>query len=401
MDLFPTVTPTVIEDVDIVVPPEIDRLVNVFKSKKLKDIQHEIQSPGNPNRKKIGNKIADLTVQTRQDLKKKGVLQVTGRQLYVVGGVVRDWLINRFHGIAYPPDDWDLATDASVESLKLIVKTGIEERLLPDNTTISVSNKKFGNVQITISGKTFDITTFPFAGYADAPRMYLDSLKRNFNINSLYFSIDEKKIYDYHAGIADIHRRNPKFIGKAKQKLKDDPIYPLVYARLHARMSTKDPEYQEIRNELRKSILPYDVDRKKIYEELHKGIKQSLDRGKYFKILQDMGMLRQIFPSLKLNLHAEFGDMSLFPQVMAQLLQPNWNNLGHLSEILRHLEFNPRESHDILFLLKLPHYQNEESLKADRFHTGLSEHAIEQYLKLNRLRNSQWILSVIKNKNKL
>jgi len=398
-NLFPTVTPTVIENVDMVIPSEIERLSEAFKIDSLKDIQHEIQSPGKPNRHKVGRKIADMTAKTRQDLKKKGVLQVTGRKLYVVGGVVRDWLINHFHGIAYPPGDWHLATDAGIDALRLIIHAGIDKKLLPDDTAISVHNKKFGNVQITISGKTYDITTFPFTGYSDAPRMYLDSMRRNFNVNALYYSIDEKKIYDFHTGIADIYRRTPQFIGRVKSKAKDgeDILSPMVYARLHSRMNSKNDIDKKIKAELNKIILPYNIDRRAVHDELQKGIKESLDKSKYLKLLHDLGILKQVFPSLKVDYDAPLGEMTMFPQVMAQLLEPNWNNLGHVAEVLRELEFTPREIHDIIFLMRLPHYADEESLRADRLHTGLSERAIEQFVKANHLKNGDWIVSVIKN----
>lgn len=403
-NLFPTVTPTMIEDVEMVLPPEITRLVEVFKLDELKDVQHEIQSPGQPNRRKVGKKIADISHKARQDLKKKGILQVTGRKLYVVGGVVRDWLINHFHGMTYPPDDWDLATDASVEALKLIVKVGIESRKLPEDTTINVVEKKFGNVQLTISGKTYDITTFPFAGYADAPRMYLDSLRRNFNVNALYYSVEEKKIYDYHTGIADIYRRSPQFVGKAKSQLKDKEgtLYPLQYVRLHTRMNSKGSESldRNIKAELSRFVLPLDTDRKGIYSELQKGVKQSIEKGKYFKILHDTGLLRQIFPGLKVNPDAVFGEMVMFPQIMAQLLQPNWNNLSHMSQILQNLQFSSREIHDIMFLIKLPHYVDEQSLVSDRLHTGLTERAVEQFVKNNHMKNGEWVLAILKNGKK-
>jgi tRNA nucleotidyltransferase/poly(A) polymerase len=401
-NLFPTVTPTVIENVEMTLPPEIARLAEVFKLDVLKDIQHEVQSPGKPNQRKVGKKIADMTAKTRQDLKKKGVLQVTGRKLYVVGGVVRDWLINHFHGIAHPPGDWDLATDAGVDALRLIIRVGVEEGLLPDDTSLEATSKMFGNVLITISNKTFNITTFPFVAYQDAPRMYIDSLRRNFNVNALYYSIDEKKIYDYHTGIADIYRRSPQFIGRIKNKLKDEGgvTYPLVFARLHSRMNSKRELDKKLKSELNKFIFPYDTDRHSIHNELRKGIKEALDKGEYFKMLHDLGLLKQLFPSLKVNADVPMGEMTLFPQIIAQVLQPNWNNLGHVSEVLHALEFTPREIHDIIFLMKLPHYTNEDALKTDRIHTGLSERAVEQFVKTNHFRNGDWIIAVIKNQKK-
>ena len=397
--LFPTVIPSVIEGVDITLPPDIERLSQVFKLDTLKDIQHEIQTPGQPNKNKVGHKISELTFKTRQDLRKKGVLQVTGRKLYVVGGIVRDWLINHFHGLANPHVDWDLATDASVESLKLIIRAGIEKGILHPDTHLYESGKKFGNVHLVISGNTYEITTFPFSGYPNAPRMYLDSLRRNFNVNALYYSIEDQKIYDYHAGIADVYRKSPSFIGKLKNKLKEEEngLYPLVYARMYAKMNNKDHFDNEIEKELKKFIIPKNISKKEIYEEFQKGIKQSIDKRKYINVLYNSGLLEQIFPGIKLNHNPEIGDMTMFPLIVAQILKPNWNNLGHLSETLHFLEFPSQEIHDIMFLIKLPHYINENDLKKDRLHTGLSERAIEQFVKTNNFARKDWIMKMVRN----
>jgi tRNA nucleotidyltransferase/poly(A) polymerase len=401
-NLFPAVNPTVMEGVEIPLPPEIGRLAEVFKSDALKDIQHEVVSPGKPNKRKVGNKIAEMSFKSRQDLKKKGVLQITGRKLYVTGGAIRDWLINHFHGIAHPQDDWDLATDASPEALKLILKIAIETGSLPEDTALNPASNRFNNLELTISGKTFEITTFPFAGHPDAPRMYLDSMRRNFSANALYYSIDEKKIYDYHSGITDIYRKQPNFIGKARKKLKEESgsLYPMVYARLHARMNSKDGDDTESVKEIKNHFLPHDISRTAVYAELQKGVKQSLDKGKYFKLLHDLGILKQIFPSLRVDPAAHMGDMTLFPQVLAQILKPNWNSLGHLAEVLKRIDFHQREIHDIIFLLKLPTYTDEGHLKSDRLHTGMSDRAIEQFIKVTNPKNGEWVRSAIRNSKK-
>jgi tRNA nucleotidyltransferase/poly(A) polymerase len=399
--LFPSVNPTVMEDVEIPLPPEIDRFSQSFKLDSLKDIQHELVSPGKPNKHKIGHRLSDMSFKARQDLKKKGVLQVTGRKLYVTGGIVRDWLINHFHGIAYPADDWDLATDASPDALKLIVQAAIEAKQLPPDTKLThTDNKKFGNMKLTVGQKEFEITTFPFAQYEGAPRMYLDSVRRNFSPNALYYSIDERKIYDYSSGITDIYRRQPNFIGKVKRRLKDEDsmLQPMVYARLHARMNGKGPEGLEkaARGEIKKYIIPHNAPRHSIHDEFTKGIKSALNKEKYIEILDDLGLLKQIFPGLKVDAHPHLGDLTIFPMVVAELLKHNRNNLEHAHQTLLGLDFPEREVHDIIFLLKLPLYDKEDEFKHDRMHSGLSDRSLEQFVKATHPHNASWLTSVIK-----
>lgn len=403
-NLFPTVNPTVMENVDIPLPPEIERFSQSFKLDSLKDIQHELVSPGKPNKRKIGKRISELTFKTRQDLKKKGVLQVTGRKLYVTGGIVRDWLINHFHGMAYPVDDWDLATDASPDALKLIVDAAIEAGQLPPDTTLSQTDKTFGNILLTIGQKQFEITTFPFTGYDQAPRMYLDSLRRNFSPNALYYSVEEKKIFDYHSGITDIYRKTPNFIGKAKKKIKNDKsfLYPLIFARLHSRMSNKGAEAieKEARAEIRNFTLPEDAPRQPIHDEFVKGIKTSINKEKYLQVLNDLGLLQQVFRGLKVDPNPNLDDMTLFPLVVAQILRPNTINLTHTRDALNALGFSDREIHDIVFLLKLPSFSDENDFKYEKLHTGLSERALDQFIKTTNPRNSEWLKAVIKGTKK-
>lgn len=402
--LFPAVNPTTMEDVEIPLPAEIDRLSQAFKLDALKDIQHELVSPGKPNKRKIGSKIAEMTFKTRQELKKKGVLQVTGRKLYVTGGVVRDWVLNHYHGIAHPAEDWDLATDASPDALKLIVQAAIAAGQLPPDTTLSHTNKKFGNMVLNVGRKQFEITTFPFAQYDGAPRMYLDSMRRNFSPNALYYSIEEKKIFDYHSGITDIYRKTPNFIGKVKKKLKDEDslLYPLIYARLHARMNNKGAEAleKEARSEIRNFLVPHDAPRHAIHDEFSKGIKTAISKEKYIHVLHDLGLLKQIFPGLKIDPSPELGDMTMFPLVVAQILKHNWNNLEHTRDALIALDFPEREVHDIVFLLRLHTFHDENDFKYERMHTGLSERALEQFIKATRPKNAEWLKAVIKGKPK-
>lgn len=404
-NLFPSVNPTVMEDVEIPLPPEIERFSQSFKLDALKDIQHEIVSPGKPNKRKVGRKIAEMTHKSRQDLKKKGVLQVTGRKLFVTGGVVRDWLVNHFHGIAYPTEDWDLATDASPDALKLIVDAAIEAKQLPPDTTLTTTNKKFGNLRLTIGQKEFDITTFPFAAFEGAPRMYLDSMRRNFSPNALYYSIEERKIYDYSSGITDIYRRQPNFIGKVKKRLKDEDslLHPLVYARLHSRMNNKGAEAleKEARSEIRKFLIPHDAPRHAIHAEFVKGVKSALHKEKYIEVLHDLGLLKQIFPGLKVDPTPHLGDLTLFPMVVAQILKPNANNADHTHDALMALDFPEREVHDIIFLLKLPFYDDENQFKYDKMHTGISDRSLEQFIKVSRPANASWLQDTLRGVKKV
>ena len=60
--------------------------------------------------------------------------------------------------------------------------------------------------------------------------IFLDSCRRDFTINSIYSNYDGK-IYDPHNGIADLNNKIVKFIGKPKERIKEDKLRVLRYFR--------------------------------------------------------------------------------------------------------------------------------------------------------------------------
>ena len=58
--------------------------------------------------------------------------------------------------------------------------------------------------------------------------IFLDSCRRDFTINSIYSNYDGK-IYDPHNGIADLNNKIVKFIGKPKERIKEDKLRVLRY----------------------------------------------------------------------------------------------------------------------------------------------------------------------------
>ena len=80
------------------------------------------------------------------------LLERSGHQVYIVGGCVRDALLNRV------PHDWDIATSARPEEIKMaladipVLDTGI----------------KHGTITAIVDHEPFEITTFRTEGsYSD------------------------------------------------------------------------------------------------------------------------------------------------------------------------------------------------------------------------------------------
>lgn len=396
-EVFPQLNPVTMEDVTLHVPPDIDKLIKAFDNPDLKDLQHELKSPGKPNEKKVGKRLADLAPDTRADLIKKGILKVDGQELFVTGGQVRNFVLHHYHQIAHESNGWDLATEASPETIKLIILQAKRSGILPEDVNVKEVSDKFHNLEITFGKNVYPLSTFPFVNFQNAPRMYLQSMKQNITANALYYSPKEKKIYDFHGGLSDLRRQISRPIGNYKKKLRENALYPLMIVRIHAMMNRGGAESieEELKNEIGSFELPRDTDPKLIRDEFMRGIKSSLDKQKYVHILADLGLLNQVFRGLKTNSRPKIGDIKVPAVALAQILEPNVPNFVGVQERLIQLGYPTTEANSVAFLLKLPYYNeaNEQEFNHDRLKSGISLKTIEQFVRINSLKNGKWIKS--------
>lgn len=402
-EVYPQLNPVTMEDVTLHVPPEVDRLQKAFENKDLKDLQHELKSPGRPNEKKVGKRLADLSADTRKDMISKGLLKVDGNSIYVTGGQVRNYVLHHYHQIAHESNGWDLATDASPETLKLIIAQAKRSGILPEDVQIREAPGKFNNLEIVFGKQVFPLSTFPFVNYQGAPRMYLHSMKQNMTANALFYSVKEKKIYDFHGGLADLRRQVARPVGNAKKKLKENPLYPLMLVRLHAMMNRSGSEgiEDDLKQEVGSFDLGRDIDPRLIRDEFMKGLKNALDKQKYVHVLADLGLLRQIFRGLKVNPRAKVLDAKVPVVAVAQILEPNVPNFVGVREHLIQLGYPQTEANSIAFLLKLPYYGDHtaQEFQEDRLKSGVSVKTIESFARTNGLKNEKWLKSQLLGNN--
>lgn len=138
-----------------------------------------------------------------------------GFQLYLVGGTVRDHLLD------LPLTDMDAVTDATPNEMK--------EFLEGADYTFA----KYGSVKYVFEGVKFDITTLREEGdYSDArhpqkvqfvKNLSSDVKRRDFTINGLYLNADFEVI-DLVNGKQDLINHLLRTIGPADQRIKEDPL---------------------------------------------------------------------------------------------------------------------------------------------------------------------------------
>ena len=148
-----------------------------------------------------------------------------GYQLFLVGGTVRDYLLNE------PLTDMDAVSEATPEEILAF---------LPK---VDATFKRFGSLKYkTSDGLKFDITTLrKESSYEDSrhPNKVIfvkdlkeDYLRRDFTVNALYMNKD-LKVIDYCNGQEDLKNNILRMVGDPDTRIKEDPLRILRAIRFH------------------------------------------------------------------------------------------------------------------------------------------------------------------------
>ncbi|GAE87112.1 tRNA nucleotidyltransferase [Acetivibrio straminisolvens JCM 21531] len=142
-------------------------------------------------------------------------LNKKGFKAYIVGGCVRDVLLGK------QPSDWDIATDAQPEDVKLmfgkIIETGI----------------KHGTVTAVINGCNYEITSFRAPSSVKTATIKEDLGFRDFTINAIAYHPKEG-IIDPFSGIQDMKRSIIRAVVSAEDRFREDPLRMLRAIRLNS-----------------------------------------------------------------------------------------------------------------------------------------------------------------------
>ncbi len=163
-------------------------------------------------------------------------LHQAGFQAYLVGGSVRDLLLN------LKPKDFDIATDAHPEEVRRLFRNS---RLI---------GRRFRLVHVFFGLDIVEVATFRKGHPEDAHpegrqsatgmlirdniygSMADDAWRRDFTINALYYNIADYSIVDYTGGLADLKQHRITILGDPIARYKEDPVRMLRALRLTAKL---------------------------------------------------------------------------------------------------------------------------------------------------------------------
>ncbi len=163
-------------------------------------------------------------------------LQAAGFKAFVVGGAVRDLLLNR------QPKDFDVATNATPEEVRRVFRRA------------RIIGRRFRLVHVMFGEETVEVSTFRRAVDAvDAETdehgrilrdnefgdQQQDAERRDFTANALFYDPTTQEILDYHNGYADILANTLRMIGDPEVRYREDPVRMLRAVRLSAKLGMK------------------------------------------------------------------------------------------------------------------------------------------------------------------
>ncbi|MGO9963412.1 MAG: CCA tRNA nucleotidyltransferase [Acidimicrobiales bacterium] len=159
-----------------------------------------------------------------------------GRNIFLVGGPVRDGIAGRPGGVEPGPEvDIDLTTDATPDE--------IEELVADLSDAMWNQGKRFGTIGLMRAGRRFEITTHRAEAYVPESRkpevrfghdIETDLSRRDFTVNAMALSLPGLVLVDPFNGITDLAQRRLRTPLEPEVSFSDDPLRMLRAARFIA-----------------------------------------------------------------------------------------------------------------------------------------------------------------------
>ncbi len=184
----------------------------------------------------------DKNLVSQAALKTCDGLQKAGFEAFIVGGAVRDLLMN------VKPKDFDVATDATPEEVYKVFRRS------------RIIGKRFRLVHVLWGQDTIEVSTFRGhhlssvessqgdAHTNDSGRIIRDNIfgnltedaaRRDFTANALYYNAATEDVLDFHNGVADLKNNLLRMIGDPTTRYQEDPVRMLRAVRLSAKLGLK------------------------------------------------------------------------------------------------------------------------------------------------------------------
>jgi putative nucleotidyltransferase with HDIG domain len=226
-----------------------------------------------------------------------GIFSDSGRQLYLVGGAVRDLLRGK------KAKDWDLATDALPEE---VISMFRKPRGGKAPGFVVPTGIKHGTVTVHFKGQPFEVTTFRAeTGYSDGRRpdqvkfgvsIEKDLSRRDFTMNAVAYKLPGGLLIDPFNGEGDIKAEIIRSVGDPVERFAEDGLRPLRAMRFASQLGFRVDE--AVMAAIPKALpLTAKVAPERIRDELDKIIASSRPSAA-FLLMEKTGLLELTLPEL-------------------------------------------------------------------------------------------------------
>lgn len=291
-------------------------------------------------------------------------LQKNGFEAYLVGGCVRDMLMD------ITPHDYDITTSAPPEII-----LSLFEKTVPTGI-------KHGTVTVINSSFAAEVTTYRTDGeYSDHRRpervTFVKSLKedlarRDFTVNAIAYNENEG-IKDFFCGREDIKNKILRAVGEPQKRFCEDALRILRLFRF-ASVLEFTPEEATLKNALKCAPLLESISAERISSELRKAVNGKNPEA--LKPLTDINGLK--FIGIKNPDYSKIVPLQSAGLALFGFLYSSTDNLMSALRFLKPSNKEKRLYENILTLLSLPFPQSKEEIKEMLFKTDLI--SVEKYL---------------------
>ena len=241
-------------------------------------------------------------------------LEAGGFQAFIVGGSIRDLLLNRV------PKDFDVATNATPKQIKSLFERA------------RIIGRRFQIVHVKLQKQIIEVTTFRSNNNDSLNEQRLrtkngmltrdnvfgsltdDSIRRDLSINALYFNPRDNTITDFTNGFSDIQNRVIRVIGDPIIRFREDPLRLLRVVRFAAKLNfsidsrTSEPMKHHAQD-LRQISPP------RLFDESLK-LFMSGYGFKTFELLKEFDLVRYMLPQLHDHIESDNLHLRLVRQAL-------------------------------------------------------------------------------------
>jgi len=222
------------------------------------------------------------------------VLENAGFEAYIVGGCVRDLLINK------TPKDWDITTNAKPEDIKRLFENTFYNN---DYGTVGVVNENTKEESL----KVVEVTPYRLESeYSDARRPdyveFSDSIehdlhRRDFTINAMARSVSKRHLIDLYKGQEDLKKGIVRAVGDPDIRFGEDALRILRAIRISAELGFEIEE--KTKNSIKKDAKMLEkIAKERIRDEFVRIIMS--DRPmEAIELTRELGVLQFITPELE------------------------------------------------------------------------------------------------------